>query len=131
GEDRVGGTVRAHARARKTLRRARGHRAARARPAALARRHHGFCGRAPAPRRGRGGGLTRGMATIRPFRPDDIPDFVALRRRSFSRSERPAAAALADYFEHVFFRNPWRDEALPSLVYVDPSGRPLGFLSCR
>jgi hypothetical protein len=68
------------------------------------------------------------MATIRPFRPDDIPDVVALRRKSFSRSERPAAAALADYFEHVFFRNPWRDETLPSLVYVDPSGRPIGFL---
>ena len=68
------------------------------------------------------------MAKIRPFRPDDIPAVVALRRKSFSRSERPAAAALGAYFEHVFFRNPWRDEALPSLVYLDPRGRPVGFL---
>jgi hypothetical protein len=68
------------------------------------------------------------MAKIRPFRPDDIPDVVALRRKSFKRSERPAAAVLEAYFEQVFFRNPWRDEALPSLVYMDSSGRPVGFL---
>jgi len=68
------------------------------------------------------------MAKIRPFRLDDIPGVVALRRKSFRHSERPAAAALGAYFEHVFFRNPWRDETLPSLVYVDPSGRPVGFL---
>lgn len=32
------------------------------------------------------------------------------------------------YFEHVFLGNPWRDESLPSLVYVNGTGRPVGFL---
>lgn len=32
------------------------------------------------------------------------------------------------YFEQVFLHNPWRDDALPSLVYEDAGGCPVGFL---
>jgi len=64
---------------------------------------------------------------IRPLRAEDIPDLVALRRRSFTRSQRPDDE-MGDYFEQVFLHNPWRDESLPSLVYAGRDGRPIGFL---
>lgn len=67
------------------------------------------------------------MRHIRPFRADDIPDLVTLRRRAFTRSQRPDAE-MGAYFEQVFLGNPWRDDALPSLVYVTGAGRPVGFL---
>ncbi len=68
------------------------------------------------------------MGSIRPFAPDDIPAVVALRRKAFQHSAHPTAEALSDYLEEVFFRNPWRDAALGSLVYVDAQGRIVGFL---
>ncbi|HKV71604.1 MAG TPA: GNAT family N-acetyltransferase [Gemmatimonadales bacterium] len=67
------------------------------------------------------------MTHIRPLAPDDIPDLVALRRRAFTRSQRPDDQMPA-YFEQVFLHNPWRDEGLPSLVYAGADGRPVGFL---
>ena len=67
------------------------------------------------------------MRHIRPFRGEDIPELVALRRRAFTRSERPGDE-MGAYFEQVFLHNPWRDDALPSLVYTDCGGRPVGFL---
>jgi len=73
-------------------------------------------------------GVVRAMGSIRPFAPDDIPAVVALRRKAFQHSAHPTAEALSDYLEEVFFRNPWRDAALGSLVYVDAQGRIVGFL---
>ena len=68
------------------------------------------------------------MAThIRPLRADDIPELVTLRRQAFTRSQRPDEE-MGAYFEQVFLQNPWRDESLPSLVYVNGEGRPVGFL---
>jgi hypothetical protein len=68
------------------------------------------------------------VGRIRPFTPDDIPAVVALRRQAFRRSEQRTAEDLARYFGRIFFGNPWRDEALPSLVYCGPQGRISGFL---
>ncbi len=68
------------------------------------------------------------MGRVRPFAPDDIPAIVALRRKSFPHSRHPDAAGLAAYLEQVLLRNPWRDESLPSLVYLDAAGRPAGFI---
>ena len=68
------------------------------------------------------------MAAIRAFQREDIPAVVALRRSTFRHSERPDPADLAAYIESIFFRSPWRDPSLPSLVYVDDFGRPVGFL---
>jgi hypothetical protein len=68
------------------------------------------------------------MGRIRPFSPDDIPAIVALRPKAFRKSERASAADLGAYLEQLFFRNPWRDPALPSLVYVEATGQVTGFL---
>lgn len=67
------------------------------------------------------------MTHIRPLRADDIPELVALRKRAFTRSQRPDEE-MGAYFERVFLQNPWRDDSLPSLVYVNGEGRPIGFL---
>ncbi len=76
------------------------------------------------------------MKPIRPFRRDDIPQVADLRRRVFGVSGnaagQPISASLAkeyaDYFEAIFFQNPWADEAFPSLVSQDATGRITGFL---
>ena len=68
------------------------------------------------------------VGRVRPFRPDDLPDVVGLRRRLFRFTERPSPAELADYCERVFCRNPWSDDELPSLVHEDEHGKLVGFL---
>lgn len=68
------------------------------------------------------------VGRVRPFRPDDLPDVVGLRRRLFHYTERPSPAELAEYCERVFCRHPWPDEELPSLVYEDHRGALAGFL---
>ncbi len=69
-----------------------------------------------------------GVGHVRPFRPDDLPDVVGLRRRLFRFTERPSPAELADYCERMFCANPWLDDELPSLVYEDQRGQVVGFL---
>jgi hypothetical protein len=51
-----------------------------------------------------------------------------LRRRAFRQSERATPEALAAFFRGIFFENPWRDPALPSLVCEDELGHVVGFL---
>ena len=68
------------------------------------------------------------MGSIREFRREDVADVAALWLRVFRRRAGPAPQHLQDYFRHVFFDNPWRDPALPSLVYQDPGKRVAGFL---
>ncbi len=41
---------------------------------------------------------------------------------------RLSTSALQDYFEKVFFLNPWYDESLPSLIYRNGDGKIIGFL---
>jgi hypothetical protein len=65
---------------------------------------------------------------LRAFRPDDIPAVAALRQRVFRLSERTDLDDLTDYCERVFCHHPWPDEDLPSLIYEDDHGRPVGFL---
>src|SRR5437867_6251979 len=69
------------------------------------------------------------MGRIRQFAPDDIPAVVALRRKAFRHSERPSADDLGAYLEEIFFRNPWRDEAIPSLIYANATGAIVGFIA--
>src|SRR2546428_13733203 len=68
------------------------------------------------------------MGRIRQFAPDDIPAVVALRRKAFRHSERPSADDLGAYLEEIFFRNPWRDEAIPSLIYANATGAIEGYI---
>ena len=69
---------------------------------------------------------------IRAFAEKDIPQVADMFQRLLltegsSRRNLPVSA-LPDYFEQIFFHNPWRDDELPSLVYEDRSGRIIGFL---
>lgn len=74
------------------------------------------------------GFLDEAAGRIRPLRREDIPAIVALRRQVFRFSERADAGALARYLEAIFFRNPWTDPGLPSLVYEDATGDLCGFV---
>jgi hypothetical protein len=76
------------------------------------------------------------MSRIRPFAEDDIEQVSDLHWRVFDDGSVPVSQqpvselrqSYADYFERVFLRNPWRDEALPSLVYEGADGKIAGFL---
>ncbi|MDX2031914.1 MAG: GNAT family N-acetyltransferase [Blastocatellia bacterium] len=76
------------------------------------------------------------MKPIRPFKRDDIPQVSALHQRIFGVNGAPSRSAAtpaeaqvyADYFEGTFLQNPWYDDALPSLVSEDSTGRIAGFL---
>ena len=65
---------------------------------------------------------------IRPFRREDIPAVVTLRRHVFRFSERQTPSELADYFDVTFFGSPWCDPAFPSWVYEDERGTVTGFV---
>ncbi|HEX4633367.1 MAG TPA: hypothetical protein VH163_06035 [Gemmatimonadales bacterium] len=65
---------------------------------------------------------------IRPFRREDIPGVVTLRRHAFRLSEQETPSGLADYLDVVFFGSPWSDPAYPSWVYEDERGAVGGFV---
>ncbi|MCI0336809.1 MAG: hypothetical protein L0226_04490 [Acidobacteria bacterium] len=72
------------------------------------------------------------MKPIRAFTKDDIPQVVDMFRRLLL-DEDPSRRALPmtvlpEYFEQIFFHNPWYDDTLPSLVYQAESGKIIGFL---
>lgn len=72
------------------------------------------------------------MTGVRPFvRETDLHPVADLHRLVFGKGQR-ASSDYRDrhekYFSEVFFNNPWRDAALPSLVYEDDDGRIIGFL---
>jgi hypothetical protein len=69
-----------------------------------------------------------GLDSIREFRSEDIPRVAGLWLRAFRRSPRPPVEALTDYFQQIFFKNPWADANLPSLVYEEPGRGIVGFL---
>src|SRR5262245_7777907 len=78
----------------------------------------------------------RSMKQIRPSVRDDIIQAANLHQQVFGLRGNPAQRSLspdllqtyANYFEEIFFQNPWYDEALSSLVYQEPTGRITGFL---
>lgn len=71
---------------------------------------------------------TEGRGFIRPFRREDIPSVVTLRRHAFRLSERGTPSDLADYLDVTFFGSPWSDPAFPSWVYEDEHGVVGGFV---
>lgn len=71
------------------------------------------------------------MDLIRPFQRDDIPDVSQLFRRAFPHNGDHDATAIETYFAHVFFENPWYDEAMPSYVHVDGAGAVDGFVGVQ
>ncbi len=72
------------------------------------------------------------MGQIRPFVEDDIPQVADMYARlllvgSDALGDGDFSPALWAYFQEMFFRHPWYDEAFPSLVYQE-DGRVRGFL---
>lgn len=65
---------------------------------------------------------------LRDFREEDISQVVDLHGRVFGPSPFFSRSALGEYVEEVLFRNPWRDESLPSLISLDGKGCITGFL---
>jgi hypothetical protein len=76
------------------------------------------------------------MSQIRPFVRDDIPQVADLHQWVFGVEGESVHLPLSPillqaytrYFEEIFFRNPWRNEAIPSLVCEGPNGKIVGFL---
>lgn len=60
---------------------------------------------------------------------EDVPAVAGLHNRVFFGGAQSVGEGLRAYYREVFFRNPWYEEKLPSLVYRD-SGRVKGFLGC-
>ena len=72
------------------------------------------------------------MKAVRPFIKDDIPQVVHMFRRLLLGDDQGrrllSPAELPEYFEQIFFHNPWYDEEIPSLVYQSGEGKIIGFL---
>lgn len=68
------------------------------------------------------------MSQIRACTPEDMPRVADLFQSIFRRSSNPAAASLQQYLLELFFKAPWHDPELPSLVYIAPDGAVGGFI---
>lgn len=71
--------------------------------------------------------MTSSIGHVRPLDEGDIPQIADLHQRVFGGGGA-ASLALKAYLEEIFCRSPWRDEAMPSLVYEDGRGRIAGCL---
>ncbi|UCF67100.1 MAG: hypothetical protein JSV80_15170 [Acidobacteriota bacterium] len=72
-----------------------------------------------------GGAARRQPDAIRRFDPSDVSPVAELHRRVFNtapRMDRALAADYAAYFDEVFFRHPWTDLDVGSLVMQDATG---------
>ncbi len=78
----------------------------------------------------------KGMNRVRPFIKDDVEQVGDLHHKVFGNDDgspaRPPTPALrqryAEYFERVFFSNPWLDDGFPSYVHEESTGRISGFI---
>lgn len=72
------------------------------------------------------------MSGVRPFvKEADLQSVAELHRLVFGPGHNDAARGLdrlENQLSEVFLQNPWRDDALPSLVYEDDDGAIIGFL---
>jgi len=67
-----------------------------------------------------------GVSGIRVLRRDDAPAVAALYERVMRSGSATPPPRLAPYFVRTFLEQPWGDEAVPSLVYVDEDDRIVG-----
>lgn len=68
------------------------------------------------------------MSLIRAATIDDVPAIASMRMRSFRHTHHSTLESLGAYLREIFFENPWGREVLPSILYQDADGRPIGFL---
>ncbi len=66
------------------------------------------------------------MDEIRTFEESHVQDVANLELKILHGRRKQAGPALCDYFSEIFLRNPWRDEELPSLIYMH-DGKIVGF----
>ncbi|HUP43798.1 MAG TPA: GNAT family N-acetyltransferase [Thermoanaerobaculia bacterium] len=71
--------------------------------------------------------MSAASGRVRPAAEADLGPIVELHRRTFGAGEIPAAE-LPGYLTELFFRHPWRDERVPSLVYEEGPGELVGCL---
>lgn len=64
----------------------------------------------------------RQVGGIRGAAEDDIPQIAELRSRIFSWRQGDPASLREAAIQRIFFRSPFRDAGLPSLVYVNGTG---------
>lgn len=74
-----------------------------------------------------GPALRTSRGRLRPLAEDDLDAVAALHRRTFGPSEMPPAELLS-YLGELFFRHPWPDARIPSLVYEEGPGELVGCL---
>lgn len=67
------------------------------------------------------------MDSYTPLQRTDIPAIAQLFQKIFRRTTSPAPPALESYFEKIYLNNPWRDEAISSIVFKS-DGQVAGFL---
>ena len=68
------------------------------------------------------------VRSIRPLERDDLEQVAALYEHVARSGARTPPPGLVSYFEEFFLDHPWADSEVPSLVYVDGTGRVVGFL---
>lgn len=67
-------------------------------------------------------------AAIRKCEPDDLPVVAGLFQRILRQGERCNVPDLASYLKELFFKHPWQDPDLASLVSTSPNGAVNGFI---
>jgi Acetyltransferase (GNAT) domain len=65
--------------------------------------------------------------SIRPLQKNDLPEVAALFELVMRSGSGTPPRQLADYFERLH-DHPWADPEIPSLVYLDQTGRIVGFI---
>jgi hypothetical protein len=68
------------------------------------------------------------VSRVRTFNEDDIPQVVALKWRFLHNGSGSPPPTMDSYFRELFFRGPFSEKTLPSLVYENEHGRVVGFL---
>lgn len=68
------------------------------------------------------------VGNIRPLALADIPALARLYDLVLGHGAAVPKPAFQDYLAQTFLRNPWVDPELPSLIYWDEGGDPIGFI---
>src|ERR1700676_1561937 len=66
--------------------------------------------------------------SVRPVAEADIPQVAELYWRYMRRRQGSAPPGLQSFLQELYFKNPFSESAVPSLVYEDKGGKILGFL---
>ena len=66
--------------------------------------------------------------SVRPVAESDIPQVAELYWSYMRRRKGSAPLGLQPFLRELYFKNPFSDSAVPSLVYEDKSGKVVGFL---